>query len=1016
MSKFQNLSIDYRQILQRASVSQRVNIAKSSLAYDILNQIPPSEIAKLFPKYYRDKLPAVRNAYYGDFTSGASTSLPDNSYQETSISRPPTTAPDPATTTTPSRENRNRPAWLENFLNNNTTTTTTTTPRLYDNKSPLSIQRQGQIKNLSQQDRMKIMAIAIAEEGNKPLARKRLMETMFNRASAYGMPVNSRNIQEKYYSPLMPKRDPDGYRRFNQAMKKLQNDPSYFRTLSTEFDEVASGSNHSNYATQNSSLGVAKRARAGQTIAVDDGQSDLMSRKDKKGTKYYDRREDKWYQSTIAQEQEYAKKSPTAIIPQDATQSGKIDIDVIKKNPDKIIKDAFENKIPANSKVVENAMKMKGLSTRKDRQQLENYLKHGGKTATTKDNWCAYFVNSSLEQAGIKGSNSGAAGSFHKWGRAISRPEDIQSGNILVNHRISKNSGLRGSHVVIATGPAYKKNGKWYVPTIGGNQTAKDGSRGVTTKDVPLTEWTARAPGENDFYNAPELATIVDSQTAVPALPDNIPDNIKQEVAKLPAEDQEAFRQKLNELGPDGVNILNQAIQDSPSPNATSAAIEAIQSATPAQVPSVLQNLPELSVYEGPNQMPTHAERRKMKEEGKFAVNLDTNYSKSGKPLAPFVVLPNDASPELQKQAAELSKRMVEDQKQRFGRDLKMGGKDGQGWIFQKDNLGPDGKPRGRPNTVHIEQYALQDKSAREFYSQGDGAKLYAEMIADTIGRVPGAVFAYPHGNKNTGKATDKGTDIDMPGYVGVFGDKNKFTEVDAAHQPLEHLKYIQSQQKLNASVTNTVSPTAVTNTVSPTAVIPQVNPSGTIFPDVLKSASSTAVPTPEKSKSESKSESITPTPKADIEPKKSAPDVPMMKSGGEVQASGEDFSIVDNNSKRKLGEVSRGENIRFNTKGRVEVTPDRRIDPRELENAHESRQEQHEIRSHQNKSELPQSTMMQGAKVPEKPLNNFSAHEQWGHTETPTSYVRAMSQTKGRKHDGSFPGSRFGEEQLSAI
>lgn len=157
-------------------------------------------------------------------------------------------------------------------------------------------------------------------------------------------------------------------------------------------------------------------------------------------------------------------------------------------------------------------------------------------------------------------------------------------------------------------------------------------------------------------------------------------------------------------------------------------------------------------------------------------------------------------------------------------------------------------------------------------------------------------------------------------------------------------------------------------------------------------------------------------TPKIDVKPTQSTPDVPMMKTGGEVQASGEDFSIVDNNSKRKLGEVSRGENIKFNTKGRVEVTPDQRIDPRALEAAQEVRQEHHERVVDNNKQEMPQATMMQGARVPEKAPTQFTSYEQWGHTETPASYVRAMAQAKGRKHDGSFPGSRFGEEQLSAL
>jgi hypothetical protein len=137
--------------------------------------------------------------------------------------------------------------------------------------------------------------------------------------------------------------------------------------------------------------------------------------------------------------------------------------------------------------------------------------------------------------------------------------------------------------------------------------------------------------------------------------------------------------------------------------------------------------------------------------------------------------------------------------------------------------------------------------------------------------------------------------------------------------------------------------------------------------------------------------------------------DTPQMKSGGRVQASGEDFSIVDNNSKKKLGEISRGENINFKKTGQVDVTPDHRIDPKSLEDKREAFEERAkasaESRAERNEVANKPKPMVQ------PPVNNFAAHEQWGATNTPASYMRAMSAAKGRRDGGAFAGSRFGED-----
>jgi hypothetical protein len=141
----------------------------------------------------------------------------------------------------------------------------------------------------------------------------------------------------------------------------------------------------------------------------------------------------------------------------------------------------------------------------------------------------------------------------------------------------------------------------------------------------------------------------------------------------------------------------------------------------------------------------------------------------------------------------------------------------------------------------------------------------------------------------------------------------------------------------------------------------------------------------------------------------------PAMKTGGRVRASGEDFSIVDNESQRKLGDVNRGENINFKDTGHVQVTPEHRVDPRELEDKRATRQDNAEAQA--KARTLSQETHAQVNQMLNQPQSsNFPQTEQWGHRSTPASFHRAVEASKGRKNSGSFAGSRFGEEQLSNL
>lgn len=103
-----------------------------------------------------------------------------------------------------------------------------------------------------------------------------------------------------------------------------------------------------------------------------------------------------------------------------------------------------------------------GLNESDKRAALQDYLNTGGQNldpATTA--WCAAFVNASLSQAGMKGTDSLAARDFLKWGQGVDKPE---VGDVAVFSRGDPN-GWQG-HVGFFQG--YNPDGT--IRVLGGNQ------------------------------------------------------------------------------------------------------------------------------------------------------------------------------------------------------------------------------------------------------------------------------------------------------------------------------------------------------------------------------------------------------------------------------------------------------------------------------------------------------------------------------------------------------------------
>jgi hypothetical protein len=1032
MSKFKNLSIDYSEILRRASVSNRVAIAKSEFAQDILNRLPPSELARLFPKYYRDKIPAISKAYYGDFTSQSysggsySTATPS---QSISVPSSTTTTQTTQQSTTKKSDDKSKPAWFNKIMEGSSTNDIPSA-KLEKQSRGLAYLRQKRFGKIDEQTLMAIAAMGKTEVGGMtPRTKQQWLETVINRAY-----IQNRSLQG------FTKKTKGSY--WQSSGKKVsKEDIAEWRGY---LNNVMAGSNITNGMTDNASNDYRrgnelanKRYASGREGYWSEGTTgDFEKDKDKGEFLYNDFRFKKGRQAMLDEAKAYEKNNPSAILKQ-PNDTGKINPDTTTPKPtdssrvvEKQAKKAGTRKLPVSPKLkkvldyaaAQNGVEVevwsggqakkgtKGPRTGSTRHDLGNaadvdlYVNENGERrkllfTNPKDLQIIKNFTKDAVRAGATGVGAG---------RDPSNKKDDYMGDGRVHIGFDKWDNPEGP-LAWGEGGSPKTAPKWLQEAL---------QEGLESP-VDISKWNGA-----EHVSAPDRSSIQNRgmtfghPTAVPALPDNIPENVRNEIAKLSAEDQEAIRQKLEELGPTGIETITRAIEESPSPKAAEAAVEAVQSATPAQVQKIISG--DLEGFEIPTvgKPKWNQGRGDPRSQTNDIVSINTAFGKAN----------------VNKKAAVAFKGFYADLKSagapinslgshviRKKRSAGAGHNPGGGWsqhsygyatdIDNAAQLSPAMKKWIQDNPGVLEKYKRKwgmltprnDEPHMEFGGH-ISQEAYDQLIKEQKEM------------ENIAKA-DPTAIIPQQNQTGdILPKTNELENVPIENVPLYnrglvtasgHKSPIEAPEKAVQAVPETVLTPTVPQVTAPVA--PQ-QPTPTAVPVEPPKTTGKAV-------GRAAGESPTKiTPKIDVKPTQSVPDVPMMKTGGEVQASGEDFSIVDNNSKRKLGEVSRGENIKFNTKGRVEVTPDQRIDPRALEAAQEVRQEHHERVVENNKQEMPQATMMQGARVPEKAPTQFTSYEQWGRTETPASYVRAMAQAKGRKHDGSFPGSRFGEEQLSAI
>lgn len=116
----------------------------------------------------------------------------------------------------------------------------------------------------------RLFAIAVSENNSHP-GRMAVMETVFNRAQAYGWTL-SRTMSKAYYASLQ-----NGA--VDRNLAALKRSTVMWSLLRGELEEVLNGSNVSKMAIHNASRGMADEARRTQTVTVEI-TGETYSRKD----------------------------------------------------------------------------------------------------------------------------------------------------------------------------------------------------------------------------------------------------------------------------------------------------------------------------------------------------------------------------------------------------------------------------------------------------------------------------------------------------------------------------------------------------------------------------------------------------------------------------------------------------------------------------------------------------------------------------------------------------------------
>ena len=280
-----SLTIDYKTLMESTSISDRVAMTKSKQGRQLLSSLDPSDMASIFPDYYKKSNPDVSgfveatSKRYGkgkDKTPGAEYSEEAKGDNKGGASYDPGAR----TGTSGSGAGRTSGNYTPSVLDRlKETTKEDFTPTSSKGKGIDRSRFSGDMQN--DETRMRMYALAISEVGANadPSSKIAIMETMFNRTDAQkkslsGILARNDDPKKNYYAPYN-----DGA--YDRNLKLLKSNPKLVEEMNSHLKEVLSGSNEANYATDNASGSVAANAMYTQSFQGKTGSGESLFIKDK---------------------------------------------------------------------------------------------------------------------------------------------------------------------------------------------------------------------------------------------------------------------------------------------------------------------------------------------------------------------------------------------------------------------------------------------------------------------------------------------------------------------------------------------------------------------------------------------------------------------------------------------------------------------------------------------------------------------------------------------------------------
>lgn len=167
----------------------------------------------------------------------------------------------------------------------------------------------------------------------------------------------------------------------------------------------------------------------------------------------------------------------------------------VRQKTAELIQKAARGEASLPSAAVDNALSLLGAHELdpNGRQAIVQYLKNGGRGLDpARTAWCAAYVNSSLAQAGIRGTGSNVATSFMNWGAPVGDLSKVTKGDVLVQSR-GHRAGETGGHVLMATGQTRMVGGRLQIEAVAGNDSNRVNRRWINAGSEGLVARRADA-------------------------------------------------------------------------------------------------------------------------------------------------------------------------------------------------------------------------------------------------------------------------------------------------------------------------------------------------------------------------------------------------------------------------------------------------------------------------------------------------------------------------------------------